>query len=271
MTIAYVKYKLVLVAGQGYPPVYSASEVSFEGGQYTDNVTFLGYLFGTTDQINEAIEKAKPNGMKEISIDEAKAFILTLIPVNTVLEVTPGEIKYSGLPIPDQDGRLAPDLSDTEWGPDTVTAAEAQVEKGNALVDLEMTDYEMARTFEDYYTFKTNGLDFPTAAVEKIEARRAMREKVTGTPVTYPDWTSFRHWLYTTPEGQQVMGRIINSGSMVAAFYNTYLMDQLRQGDYSGVVYFTNALQTVITFSPTEKDNVNAAALAYDLPGPIFV
>lgn len=270
MTIAYVMYKLVQIAGVGYPPVYKESEITFEGGQYTDGVNYVGYLFGTSDEIEASIEKAKPNGMQEIKIDEAKAFILTQTPVNTEVNDLEGGVKYTGLPVADVDGRLSLELSDTEWDQSVIDAGEAQVEKGNAMFSLAETDFEIARVFEDYFTFKMNGINIPQAAIDKINTRRELRDKISGSTEVFPDWTTFRHWLNTDPDGQAVMGRILNSNSIQVAILNTWLMDQLREGDYTGVCTFASQIDDIVTFTEGEKADVNAEAVVCNLPGPIF-
>ena len=270
MTIAYVMYKMVQIAGEGYPPIYKSDEADFEGGQYTDGTNYVGYLFGTETQIEKAIEKAKPNGMQEIKIDKTKAFILTNVPINTEILTPDGSIKYSGLPEADVDGRLNVALSDTEWDQATIDAADAQIEKGNAMFELAETDFEMARVFEDWFTYKYNGVDFPTVAKTKIDERRAIREKVTGEPVTYPDWRSFRNWLHTSLEGIAVMERIKDSNSVQVAVLNSWLMYQLGEGDYDGVVSFAAEIDAIVSFTETEKTNVNNEALECNLPGPIF-
>lgn len=86
------------------------------------------------------------------------------------------------------------------------------------------------------------------------------------------DWEGFRHWLNTSDEGQAVMNHIITGSATDprVATVNAYLMDQLRTGDYNGVVQFANQIDGYISFTSQEKSDVNNAASTYHLPGPIF-
>lgn len=115
--------------------------------------------------------------------------------------------------------------------------------------------------------------DYPTTGWETEFIEAWLDAGNTIEPYSPPaDWTGFRHWLTSEPEGQEIMGKILQDSTQDArvAVYNGWLMDQLRTNDYEGVVQFSNAINDIFAFSPTQKDNVNAAALRFNLPGPIF-
>lgn len=88
------------------------------------------------------------------------------------------------------------------------------------------------------------------------------------------DWTGFRHWMHTHNDGKAIMQRILTSAASNGAVgvINGWLMYELSTDDLDGVRKFVGYLTDAgVVFSETEKSNANAAAVTYNLSGPIFI
>lgn len=79
------------------------------------------------------------------------------------------------------------------------------------------------------------------------------------------NWSNFRHDL----KGSDIFPVVVASGS-VTALMGAYFMDSLREKDYEDLIAACALIDSVLSFSQEQKDEVNTMASNNYLPGPIF-
>jgi len=106
----YVIYSLDLINGGEPASQIGLSGATFEGGYEEQHGRFLGYLLGTDEQCQAALESCSSFGMAEITKEQAIARSVYILPINTEMQHPSaehqGEIFYAGLPSIDDAGRI---------------------------------------------------------------------------------------------------------------------------------------------------------------------
>ena len=106
---AYITYRLLNFDGVGHQPIQQvmACGMSLEGGYYTKEGRYMGYLVGDVGKVAETVAALAAWDAQELTESEAKAWSETVLPVNTV----DLEGKYVGRARADSNGRIERPLS----------------------------------------------------------------------------------------------------------------------------------------------------------------
>jgi hypothetical protein len=117
--IKYVLYSLDWRFGEGQQPHEQVEKsgsalepVSFKGGVAVIDGRYLGYIFGTDEQISAAVFGCGKFGMEVISQIQALQFYEKYLPTNTV---DPSSNEYIGPPVVQPDGTFLRETSTAEY------------------------------------------------------------------------------------------------------------------------------------------------------------
>jgi len=88
--------------------------MNFEGGQYSKDGKYLGYLSGDAGRVTDTVAALSAWRILQLTPNEALAWAEEVVPVNTQIE-SPEGVRYVGEAEFDAEGRIIQPLAETQW------------------------------------------------------------------------------------------------------------------------------------------------------------